>query len=277
MKTCKALTSILLGIGTLALSGNASLVLHYTFDNDTIASPIGDTVIENSAGADGGLREWNDASASASFSSTVPFVPAAGSSISFNNTAGSSGGVLISTPFGVTTAERTFAAWINTSFSTVDQIIAHWGDDASGPTTGEKYTIRLNTSGQLRLEIAGAAIVGTANVATGDWVHLAVRQTANSLGNVEFYINGSLETLSSTSTATISTSSSSLYIGAERTSGNNAQRFFSGLMDDVRLYDSALTPTEISSLALVPEPSTYALLLGFVALGGVLLRRRLRS
>jgi hypothetical protein len=31
------------------------------------------------------------------------------------------------------------------------------------------------------------------------------------------------------------------------------------------------------SLALVPEPSTYALLLGFVALGGVLLRRRLRS
>ena len=49
-------------------------------------------------------------------------------------------------------------------------------------------------------------------------------------------------------------------------------RDFKGSLDDVRLYDSALTAGEIATLAAIPEPAT----LGMVALfgGGILFIRR---
>ena len=60
-------------------------------------------------------------------------------------------------------------------------------------------------------------------------------------------------------------------VGAE---GSIGDENFLGLVDDVRIYDTALTASEISSLVAVPEPTTAGVLaLGAIALGA---RRRTR-
>jgi hypothetical protein len=57
----------------------------------------------------------------------------------------------------------------------------------------------------------------------------------------------------------------SVYIGADL-----GARCFTGLMDDLRIYNRALSPEEIGQLYAVPEPATLSLL----ALGGLALLRR---
>jgi len=55
-------------------------------------------------------------------------------------------------------------------------------------------------------------------------------------------------------------------IGAHSTL--TASAFFDGLIDDVRIYNHALSPAEV--MALIPEPATFILF----GLGGIFLRRR---
>jgi len=56
------------------------------------------------------------------------------------------------------------------------------------------------------------------------------------------------------------------------TAGGGGQWFYDGLMDEVRLYDKAMTQAEIQAVMNVPEPAGWLLALG--AMAAVLLRRR---
>ena len=58
---------------------------------------------------------------------------------------------------------------------------------------------------------------------------------------------------------------SNLYFGRHRTLG----RYFLGELDDIRLYDGALSQSQVNAL-LIPEPATVALL----AIGALTLLRR---
>jgi len=58
-----------------------------------------------------------------------------------------------------------------------------------------------------------------------------------------------------------------LYIGREEVKGELRGSFY-GAIDDVRIYDNALSPAEV--MALVPEPATVLLL----GAGLCLIRRR---
>ena len=63
-------------------------------------------------------------------------------------------------------------------------------------------------------------------------------------------------------------SDNNLLIG---TSGNDGS--FNGLLDEVKVFDTLLTPAEIAAASvIVPEPS--ALVLGLLGAAGLLLRRR---
>jgi hypothetical protein len=83
------------------------------------------------------------------------------------------------------------------------------------------------------------------DVVTGQWVHVAMVRT-RSTGKVELYINGMLDrtTLISSSTGSL-TANSRILIGANTVDGY----YYKGLIDDVWIYDRALTLAQVARLA----------------------------
>jgi hypothetical protein len=90
------------------------------------------------------------------------------------------------------------------------------------------------------VNVAGShqAIRGASALAAGGWVHLAVTYNGSRL---RFYMNGAL-IAGRAQTGDVVTSGGALRIGG---SGSWANEFFAGLIDDVRIYNRALTPAEI--------------------------------
>ena len=100
----------------------------------------------------------------------------------------------------------------------------------------------------------------------GSWYHVAAVYDNR---DMKIYLNGQLE---GTGTFTYDTDSTVpteyLCIGARAYDGKR-DLYFKGLVDDVRIYNNALSQAEVT--ALVPEPCTLLLL----GLGGLFLRRRI--
>jgi hypothetical protein len=103
---------------------------------------------------------------------------------------------------------------------------------------------------------------GFTQIAAGSWVNLAV--TKSSTTGVSFFINGTLiGTLSSATASGFGPASDNWYIG----NGADLARNFVGGIDELRIYDGVLSQSQIQSISAIPEPSTYAALVGFTALG----------
>jgi len=177
---------------------------------------------------------------------------------------------------GITgTQARTVALWINSPAmgQSSHATLVSWGrEGTSTGDNGERFDLRLD-NGQLRLEVQGGAIVGTTNLNDGEWHHVAVTWASGGAEDATLYVNGVSEAITFTNSQTIDTGSEGDFrLGSSvRDSHSGAIRRFEGLMDDVRLYDSALTSSEI--VALVPEPGSVVLL-GIGAALVLMLRRR---
>ena len=79
------------------------------------------------------------------------------------------------------------------------------------------------------------------NLGANNWCHLAATFD-NATDQVHVYLNG-IEVLSTTTTATPSVNSESLTIGKDA-----AGEYWSGSLDDVRVYNRVLCPTEVLTL-----------------------------
>ncbi|MBK8983675.1 MAG: proprotein convertase P-domain-containing protein [Ignavibacteria bacterium] len=80
------------------------------------------------------------------------------------------------------------------------------------------------------------------------WAHIAATYD----GSVtRLYLNGLLDTTTTSITGLAGSNTDSLFIGADRQSGSPAY-FFSGLLDNVRIWKSARTLAEISSHRFIP-------------------------
>ncbi len=77
----------------------------------------------------------------------------------------------------------------------------------------------------------------TASVPNNTWTHITI---VNNAGDVQLYINGAADLSFSTTYTIVNTD---FYIGAARN-----QQFFSGKIDQVRIYDKALTAVSITNL-----------------------------
>ncbi len=164
---------------------------------------------------------------------------------------------------GVTgTAARSVSAWINTTTESAGAI-ASWG--LVNP--GEKWVFRVQDSngqnGAIRLEVDGGYLVGSTRVDDGRWHHVAVVWSADSSPNVDdalLYVDGVLEGTSAVKAQSINTASgTNVQIGMDQ-----SNRAFNGAVDDVRIYNTALSLADVGALA-GPNAGVIAPVLAFDA------------
>ncbi|MDA7917974.1 LamG domain-containing protein, partial [bacterium] len=148
------------------------------------------------------------------------------------------------------------------------------GDDVAWDGDGWSFGV---TSGIMRFTRNGIIDAddpsGTA-IPTGQWVHIAATPTST---GINFYLNGVLTGTnangSDNNTGLGNNGVADVY-GIGRSYGNAQDQFFPGLIDEIRVYDTVLTQSEIANLATaVPEPSA-GLLIGLAGLAAAMRRRR---
>ena len=173
------------------------------------------------------------------------------------------------------TGEITIAAWIKPSMAGAgwDGILAKSpSSNGSAANHAGNYELRVeNTSRRLTflyqqggVNDTGDAFSVDAVVNSGAWQHVAVTSAA---GVATFYVNGAAVGVADPGTATFGAiNTNPLYIGSRA----DLFTVMDGLMDEVGLWNHALSPAEIQQLAsgpVIPEPSTLVLAgLGLVSL-----------
>ena len=261
-----AATCLLMGVA------DAALIAHYKFD-ETSGTTAHDELGGTNATISGGV--------------TINQTGVSGGAYAFdgvNSTVGAdavSGNLAIGDAI-LASGAFSFSAWFKTSAVLPDNN----RDDlvTIGSATVDRYYIDMN----VRNPAGGTAdsfvnvytrngtttfpqLDGTSAVNDGTWNHAVC--TLDSDGTSTIYVNGSLETTGNPSFV-LPAIMDRLRIGS--LARPTPASLFTGLIDDVQIYDQALTASEVSFLfnnpgQSVPEPSTSAML---GLLGGLALRRR---
>lgn len=160
-------------------------------------------------------------------------------------------------------SERTVSAWIRTSATTntENQVIFGYGVN----TSGKRFNLRLDTSNgvnqTLRLEVQSGFIYGSTVLNDGQWHHVAVvvsdfnNDGSTNVNETKLYVDGVLEVIGASRSQEIDTDTASetAVIGA---SSHSTDYNFTGDIDEVHVYSSVKTDTDIADLyALVNRPS----------------------
>ena len=141
---------------------------------------------------------------------------------------------------GVTgSASRSCSAWIKTSDS-VGTIVS-WGNNAVSET---KWRVQL-TDGTVSLGVQGGYILSTTVITDGNWHHAAVvfdNTISTNVEDVRLYIDGQRENVRGYASCEINTSADvDVRIGEYPLN----PQYFDGQIDDVRIYDRALSDSDI--------------------------------
>jgi len=103
------------------------------------------------------------------------------------------------------------------------------------------------TVGALRIAVQGGSITGDTDISDNLWHHVAAvldNDGSPDVSEVKLYVNGIEESYSSVSGQAINTAAvDDVIIGAINNTG-----YFDGKIDDVRIYDKALSVGEIQQL-----------------------------
>lgn len=133
---------------------------------------------------------------------------------------------------------RTVEAWIKTPLVSGQEIITDWGTQAQG----QRFTFNL-INGNLRTEINGSGLTGTTLVGDNTWHHVAVTYDNTTNPNYTMYVDGALEASFNLPTTQNTGNSVNFRMGL-RVDGANS---FSGVMDEVRVWDYARSQAQISA------------------------------
>lgn len=144
-------------------------------------------------------------------------------------------------------APRTVEAWIKLPTTTAgENLVATWGSDN---VNGGRFTVRINNvSGlyKLRIENKGGGVNGTVTLNDGNWHHIAVTyDNSLSTNKYKLYVDGNLDTEGNISTTTNTVALTNMIIG--RRIMPSLGGFFNGSIDEVRVWDKALTLAEIQA------------------------------
>lgn len=116
--------------------------------------------------------------------------------------------------------------------------------------------------GRLRVGVHGGKAVGTIDLRDDQWHHIAVvlyPAAAPNFGqHVLLFIDGSLDSISSRTLGVIDTdveqATHGVWLGRDVTSASGDGRFFRGVLDEVYIFDAALSQEEIRTLMEHNEP-----------------------
>lgn len=133
---------------------------------------------------------------------------------------------------------RTCEAWIKTTGT--NQEIVGWGKNA----TGQKWVFRTNTDGSLRVEVNGGGINATTPVNDDQWHHVVCVLDGSNVADIKLYVDGELDPISATTNLAINTVAETNL----RISRGINNRYFVGGIDNVRIWDVALSQSEIKEL-----------------------------
>lgn len=235
-----------------ATMANAELVAHWTFDEGS-----GTTAVDSAGGNNGTVygATWTQGKV--------------GGALSFDG----SGYVLgSSSPFDFANTTFSVCAWFQTTNLDSVTIVSEGAYGNGGWHLGTQGNVYFGLKSSNYTDNAYSTITANSSYNNGQWHHVAAVVTTNTshyAGNSALiYIDGMLVAAAEGPQNGIlgyMPSATNWSIGARDAA---TRSFFNGLIDDVRIYDSALSQSEIT--ALVPEPATMMLL----GLGGLLLRKR---
>jgi len=139
-----------------------------------------------------------------------------------------------------TTSDWTRSLWIKPASVTPGAFQEAW----TQRTTTSKFLLRLNTDGNWNVYYyntsAGFSML-TAFAATSDWQNITVVKSGS---NITAYKNG-VSVASASNAGNFPNDSHDLYLG---TNSAHSASYFSGLIDEVRVYNRALSASEITSL-----------------------------
>jgi hypothetical protein len=189
----------------------------------------------------GTTQNDNSGYANTGTSTNMTWTAASGPGLSFSNTSygtfnGTSSNVSLAvSKLPAANAAQSIAAWVNIT-----------GLPAAASTivslTGTSSAVKLGLSPTLLrvLRNDGTALISTTAPSTGSWHHVAYTWDGSSNN---LYVDGVAVT--ATATAHDSAAVTAAFIGATSAGAG----FFNGSIDEVRIFDRALTAVEVSSLA----------------------------
>ncbi len=236
--TASAVTTVTVTVSAGSTGGGTSglgagLVAYYKFEGN-----FNDSAGSNHGNAQGGV----------SFAASKTFNGSNfGQAASFN---GNSQFIIVPHDVSLNTTANalTVSLWVNTTnplASTGGQRLVE--KQTYGVADGwnfDTYDISRQSRNVVRLNSTTIGANSSGQFTTGTWQHLAFVYSG---GTVTFYINGN--TVGTGQVGTLPNNALPLYLGGPRKSSSPTPEFFNGLMDEVRIYNRALTVGEVLNLS----------------------------
>jgi hypothetical protein len=246
-----------------AAKARASVIAHYSFDEAG-----GLTATDSVGGVTGTLQ------------GSATFVPGgiAGNALSLSTT--NEGVVNMGNKFAFLSGNYSVAFWVKTTTTEADTVVL--SKHAAGFENGYLFSIGPTGGGGLAGKTSFAAsevvpngLTSTTTVNDGAWHQIVGVYTAG--GNHSIYVDGA-PAEQSKATVPMIDNVAAFYVGGVGAIGNPtvADGRYTGLVDDLQLYNNALTDAEVNTLfanpgKVVPEPASLSIL--GLATAATLIRR----
>jgi hypothetical protein len=142
---------------------------------------------------------------------------------------------------------RSFSAWIKTTSTAFQSIITNGGASHASGLNMFVYNNKLySTSGKGNGENYGPT--SSESINTGSWVHCVLTMSGTAIGStLKTYVNGALDG-THTTTILITDTYDAFRIGGRYINGSYAAAWFNGQIDQVRIFNSELTSSQVTQL-----------------------------